>query len=166
MEIYLIRHAIAAERGEAYPDDAKRPLTPRGIARFRQEVAGLVALDVTVEQILTSPLVRTRQTADLLAAHLPGAPPVATCDALAPDGSIASVIDELGKYARRRRVAIVGHEPGIGDVAARLIGARERFDFKKGAICRIDVETVPPAKPGMLRWFMTPRMLRQIGKSK
>jgi phosphohistidine phosphatase len=166
MELYLIRHGIAAERGDAHPDDGKRPLTTRGIARFRREVAGLAVLDVTFDQILTSPLVRTRQTADVLSAELPGAPPVATLEALAPGGSIANVVDELGKYARRRRVALVGHEPGIGDLAGRLIGARARLDFKKGAICRIDLEGVPPTKPGILRWFMTPRMLRQIGRGR
>ena len=62
-ELYLVRHAIAAERGSEWPDDTKRPLTERGISRFKEAVKGLRHLDVTVDEIFTSPLVRARQTA-------------------------------------------------------------------------------------------------------
>lgn len=164
MELYLIRHGLAAERGDAYPDDRKRPLTPRGIEKLRQEVQALIALDITFDQVVTSPLVRTRQTADIFAEGLPSGPPVANADALAPGGSPAAVIDELARYARRSRLAIVGHEPGMGELAARLIRARAPLEFKKGAICRIDIDALPPARPGFLRWFVTPKMLRRLGK--
>src|SRR5438552_8109471 len=63
-ELYLIRHGLAAERGEAYPDDSKRPLTSRGIQRLKREAKALNALDVSFDVILTSPFVRTRQTAE------------------------------------------------------------------------------------------------------
>ena len=66
-ELYLIRHGVAAERGEEYPDDSKRPLTSEGIARLRRRRKALEALGVGFDQILTSPLVRTRQTADVFA---------------------------------------------------------------------------------------------------
>ena len=164
MELYLIRHGLAAQQGDAYPDDTKRPLTRRGIEKLQQEVRALIALDITFDQVVTSPLVRTRQTADIFAEGLPSRPPVANADALAPGGSPAAVIDELAKYARRSRLAIIGHEPGIGELAARLIRARAPVEFKKGAICRIDVDAPPPAGPGCLKWFVTPKMLRRLGK--
>ena len=66
LELYLIRHGIAAERGDEYPDDSKRPLTNQGISRLRKEAKALAELGVEFDQILTSPLVRTRQTADIL----------------------------------------------------------------------------------------------------
>lgn len=66
-ELYLVRHGLAAERGENYPDDTKRPLTNDGVQKLRREGKALVALDVTFDVILTSPLVRTRQTAETLA---------------------------------------------------------------------------------------------------
>ena len=72
-ELYLIRHGIAAERGKEWPDDSKRPLTPEGISRLRKAARGLNALGVGFDQIVTSPLVRTRQTADIFAEELPGA---------------------------------------------------------------------------------------------
>lgn len=164
IELYLIRHGIAAQRGEEWPDDGKRPLTHKGIARMRREAQALDALGVSFDQIITSPLVRTRQTADAIAQGLGTKPPVALSDALAPGGTTAAAIEELGKFSRRRRIAIVGHEPNIGELAAKLIGARAALEFKKGAICRIDVETLPPARPGHLRWFATPRMLRLLKK--
>ena len=66
-ELYLIRHGLAAERGDNYPDDTKRPLTSRGIQRMKREARALNALDVSFDVILTSPLVRTRQTAEAVA---------------------------------------------------------------------------------------------------
>jgi phosphohistidine phosphatase len=163
-ELYLVRHAIAAERGGDWPDDDKRPLTVRGIARFKQAIGGLVALDVAVDEIFTSPLVRARQTADLLAAGLPGKPAVKILDALSPGHPPASTLAELARAARRRRLALVGHEPGLGELAAHLIGAGRALPFKKGGVCRIDVESLSSRRPGTLGWFVTPKMLRLVAK--
>jgi phosphohistidine phosphatase len=164
IELYLIRHGLAAARGEEWPDDNKRPLTHKGIVRLRREARALEALGVAFDQIVTSPLVRARQTAEILAEGVGSKPPIAAADALAPGGTTAQAIEELGKYARRKRIAIVGHEPNLGELAAKLIGARAALEFKKGAVCRIDVETLPPARPGHLMWFATPKMLRLLRK--
>src|SRR6266851_7136590 len=129
-EIYLIRHGLAEERGDAWPDDAKRPLTDEGMSRLRKQVRGLARLGVSVDLILTSPLVRARQTAEIVAGGLHPQPHVTTLDSLTPEGSCADVIADLGKHARRSRLALVGHEPGIGELAARLIGSRHRLPFK------------------------------------
>jgi phosphohistidine phosphatase len=163
LELYLIRHGLAAERGKDWPDDSKRPLTPEGIARLRKSARGLNALGVGFDQIVTSPLVRTRQTADVIAEELKEHPPVATSDALAPAGSSAQVIQEITRHVRKARVALVGHEPNLGELAAQLIGARTPLEFKKGGICRIDFDMLPPKGGGMLRWFLTPKMLRKLG---
>ena len=162
LELYLIRHGEAAERGKEYPDDSKRPLTPQGVSRLRKEAQALNALGVTLDLIITSPLARTRQTADVLADVMKSKPPVTASDALAPAGSHASVMQELGKHMRKARVALVGHEPNIGELAARLIGARVPLEFKKGAICRVDFDVFPPKGIGQLRWFLTPKMLRKV----
>ena len=66
LSLYLVRHGLAAERGAEWPDDGKRPLVPRGVARLRKEAAALKTLDVTFDVILTSPLTRAKQTADVL----------------------------------------------------------------------------------------------------
>jgi phosphohistidine phosphatase len=162
LELYLIRHGVAAERGDEYPDDSKRPLTSEGIARLRKEAKGLDALDVAFDQMLTSPLVRARQTADVIAEAMKGKPPIATVDALTPAGTPAAVIQELGRHMRKARIALVGHEPNMGELAAHLIGAKVPLPFKKGAICRIDFSVFPPKGKGALIWFVQPRMLRKL----
>jgi phosphohistidine phosphatase len=163
-ELYLIRHGVAAERGDNYPDDAKRPLTNDGVQKLRKEAKALVALDITLDIILTSPLVRTRQTAEVIAAVFRNPPPIVNMPSLAPGSAHNAIIEELAKHHRRHHIALVGHEPGIGELAGRLLGVRRPLEFKKGAICRIDVAALPPAGPGSLRWFVTPRILRKISK--
>jgi len=105
-------------------------------------------------------LVRARQTADIIAAEFDHRPPIVHTDALAPGASHQAFVAELEKHARRTRIALVGHEPGIGELAARLIGAKRPIEFKKGAACRIDLDEL--SGPGVLRWFATPKMLRAI----
>ena len=163
-ELYLIRHGLAEERGEAWPDDTKRPLTEDGMARMRKAARGLARLGVALDIVLTSPLVRARQTAEIVAADLDPRPSLVHAESLAPEGGFAAVVADLVKHARKTRIALVGHEPNIGELAARLIGSRHAIEFKKGAVCRIDVEALPPSGPGDVRWLLTPKILRAIKK--
>lgn len=163
-ELYLVRHAIAAERGDDWPDDDKRPLTARGVARFKESVDGMRKLGVEVDEIFTSPLIRARQTAELLASGLPGKPTVRTLDVLAPGHTPGSVMAQLARAAKRRRIALVGHEPGLGELAAHLIGAGRALPFKKGGACRIDVESLTSRRAGALSWFVQPKLLRGLKK--
>jgi phosphohistidine phosphatase len=163
-ELYLVRHAIAAERGDEWPDDTRRPLTERGISRFRECVAGLAAFDATIDEVFTSPLVRAKQTADLLAAGMGAKPTVKLLDALAPGQGPAAVMTELARAARRRRIALVGHEPDLGELAAHLLAAGRPVPFKKGGICRIDVEGLASKRPGSLIWFAPPKVLRKLAE--
>jgi phosphohistidine phosphatase len=161
-ELYFIRHGVAEERGDSWPDDTKRPLSASGMSRLRKGARGLVNAGVTFDVVLTSPLVRTRQTAEILAAAFDPRPPIVAAEGLAPGATYQGVLVELEKQSRRARIALVGHETSLGEVAARFAGSRHAFPFKKGAVCRIDIERLPPAGPGSLRWFLTPRMLRAI----
>src|SRR5690242_18628396 len=122
-EIYLIRHAIAEERGDAWPDDSKRPLTSDGISRMKKAARGLARLGVSIDVILTSPFARARQTAEIVGAALDSMPQLVNSEALVPGGSYQAVLAELEKHARRRSIGVVGHEPGIGELAARLTGS-------------------------------------------
>jgi phosphohistidine phosphatase len=156
--LYLVRHAIAADRGSDYPDDSKRPLTSRGISRFKKAARGFASLGPGIELVLTSPLTRARQTADILADVLPEHPPVVETPAMEPGGRFADLLAELGAQSRRGVVALVGHEPSISQFAARLLGARGTLEFKKGGIARIDVDAFPPTGPGRLVWLVPPRV--------
>ncbi len=109
LELYLIRHGVAAPRGDEFPDDSKRPLTSGGIARLRKEAKALDELNVGFDHIITSPLLRTRQTADVFAETMKSKPSVSNADALAPAGTPTAVFQELGKHMRKGRIALVGH---------------------------------------------------------
>lgn len=166
LELYLVRHAVAAERGPDYPDDNLRPLTQQGVTKFARAVAGLRAFGVTLDVVLTSPLQRARDTADLLVAGLRPKPKLVVVDALAPDHTLAEVLAAVAKVASTgrgaSRLALVGHEPDLGAMAAKLLGARGTMEFRKGAVCRIDVDRAMPSGPGTLRWFLPPRALRGL----
>ena len=166
MLVYLVRHAIAIERnGVPGFDDASRPLTDKGIDRMRRIVRGLDHLGVTVDEIWTSPLVRARQTADILAKsrHFQGG--VRVVPALAPGGDATQVLRELHSGGPRTAVALVGHEPDMGELAGLLLTGRSAalFDFKKGGVACIEIEKSGMPLHGKLCWLMTPKQLRNIG---
>lgn len=163
LELYLVRHAVAAERGPRYPDDRLRPLTPAGTRKFAESVPGLLEMDVVIDFVLTSPLVRARETAQILAAGLKPKPAIAEVEALSPGGRAQAIADAIKTHTKRyRRLALVGHEPDLGELAARLLGARGNVEFKKGAVCLIEVDGATPNGPGTLRWMLTPKALRAL----
>lgn len=158
-ELYLVRHAIAAERGEDWPDDRLRPLTRAGIARFKEVARALAKLNVVLDIVYTSPLTRARQTAELLVAGLPGHPELRLIDALAPGEPPRAVLTVL--RASPHRVALVGHEPDLGGLAALLLGTAKPLAFKKGGVGRIDLTSSAKAGQGSLVWFAPPKLLRR-----
>jgi len=165
VQLYIVRHAIAHERGEDWPDDRLRPLTEEGVARMAKQARGLVALDVVFDAILTSPLVRARQTADILADAFRAAPRIVEVPALEPGRTPKEAAAALSEYTRRRSLALVGHEPGLGELVAWLIGLRSPLPLKKGSVTLIEVALLPPpGGSGELRWLLTPKILRQLGE--
>ena len=163
IDLYLVRHAIAAERGPKYPDDRLRPLTPAGARKFGESVPGLAAIDVSIDFVLTSPLVRARETAQILSSRLKSRPAIAEVEALSPGGRSQAVLEAIKTHARRYpRLALVGHEPDLGELAARLLGARGNVEFKKGGVCLIEVDGATPGGPGTLRWMLPPKALRAL----
>jgi phosphohistidine phosphatase len=161
-DLFLVRHAIAAERGEEWPDDSKRPLTETGIARFKEVVKGLAWLDVELDEIFTSPLVRAKQTANLLAHGLANKAAVKTLEELSPGHAPRVVMSELSRSARRRRIALVGHEPDLGELASHLLGSPRALAFKKGGVCQIALQGLTSRRPGELVWFLPPKVLRRL----
>jgi phosphohistidine phosphatase len=161
--LYLVRHAIAAERGPNYPDDRERPLTSEGVARFKRVVEGLKEFDVKLEVVLASPLTRAMHTAELLVAGIGGKPRIETLEALSPGGRMAQVLEAVAKFSKRsHNIALVGHEPDLGELAVRLLRARGTIEFKKGAVCCIELDGAMPTGPGTLKWLLPPRALRKL----
>lgn len=159
---YLIRHAIAEARGDEWPDDTQRPLSSDGVRKMRRAVEGLAALGVELDLIVSSPLLRAVQTADLVANGLPSRPRIITLPALAPGGAPSITAGALRVVGRAQTVAIVGHEPDLGELAAWMLGTASPIPFRKGAVCCLDVDRWPPEPPAHLVWFATPKMLRGL----
>ena len=164
MEVFLVRHAVAHERNrKRWPDDAKRPLTPAGKQKFRKAARGLVKQLPKSAALLTSPYVRARETAVLLAAAWRGAEPV-ECAELAADRPVSAAF-ELLRTRKEKAVVLVGHEPYLsGFLSAALAGkdARIKIEFKKGgAAC---IEFAARVEPGRatFRWMLPPSVLRAL----
>ena len=135
IELYLVRHAIAAERGPKHPDDRLRPLTPAGTRKFAESVPGLIAMDVVVDFVLTQPAgarARDRASAGCRAEAEAGD---RRSRSAGPGGRPQAIAEAIKTHAKRyRRLALVGHEPDLGELAAQLLGARGNIEFKKGGV--------------------------------
>jgi phosphohistidine phosphatase len=162
--IYLVRHAIAEDHSES-GRDADRRLTTSGAAKMHRACAGLSRLGVAPELVYTSPLVRTRQTAEILCQALGLGVTPKVLSALAPGGyrQVPAALRVSGDVGS---IALVGHAPDMGELAALLIGCGPgdgNIAFKKGSVAAIEVEGLPPATPGVLAWLIAPRQLRALG---
>jgi phosphohistidine phosphatase len=163
MLLILFRHGPAGKADPStWPDDAKRPLTPRGEERTREAAAGLARLlDSEVREILTSPYVRCARTAEIAAQAL-GAR-VRALDELEPGGSIAALLEELQSVAEDDLVVLVGHEPDLGKLAGKLVlGKPAALPLKKAGACGLRFDGPPASGKGSLEWHVTPRILRRL----
>ncbi len=165
MKVYLVRHGIAQERlGGAVLNDSQRPLTDEGKTEMKQVAHALKRLNVKPDLVVASPLVRAKQTAEIIREVLGPSDELKITDSLAPGGSASGVYKFLRQFHQIEEVFLVGHEPDIGQLAANLLwaGSELNIPFKKGAVCRVDVFDLPPTSPGMLKWFITPKIANLI----
>jgi phosphohistidine phosphatase len=167
MNIYLLRHGIAAAIGQENNfRDEQRALTPEGIDKMRQAAQGLKRLQVAFDVIAASPLIRARQTAEIVAEALKFRQPLDEWDELAPEGAVDAVLRRLHDFRECKSVLLVGHQPSIGCVTSYLVfgDARVSLPFKKGAVFCVQAND-PPPWAGELLWMLPSRMLRQIAES-
>jgi phosphohistidine phosphatase len=163
MRVYVMRHGPAEEGGA----DHARRLSEDGRAKTRDAARGLAALDAAeeIDAIVTSPLARARETAEIVARELDLEPKLALAEALAPGARGAAIWKEVHRHAKRGAL-VVGHEPDMGDFVRYLLGGAESFDapLKKAGVACVDVEPAAvPGAPRTLVFFATPAMLRALG---
>jgi phosphohistidine phosphatase len=168
MNLYLMRHGIALPQDDpSVTHDAERPLTPKGMKRMRKAARGLRELGISFDAILTSPLVRARQTAEIVAAALGLESRLEEISGLAPESTVEHLMFGLTRYQDREHLLLVGHEPLLSNTAAYLLGGRKpanvMVNFKKGSLCCIEIEALPTSGPGTLHWLLTPKQLRLLG---
>ena len=157
MEILFLRHGIAEERETWEGDDRARPLTARGRKAMERTAARLAELGIAPELIVTSPLVRARQTAEIAAAGLGMDDRVVEDERLAPGFDAGGLRDLLEDRPVTAAVMLVGHEPDFSEIIAELIGGG-RVVCKKGGLARVDVAELSFAG-GELVWLLPPKDL-------
>ena len=167
--LLIVRHAIAQDRDEAYAQhrsDADRPLTDKGRRRMQQVAAGIHCEAGQLEQILSSPLLRAHQTAEILSRQYPETPLTIT-DSLSPGQSLPSLVEELAATSHGGTVAIVGHEPDLSSLIALLVFRNEQaaIQLKKGGAALLDFPHRIAIGNGALLWLLTPGQLRKLGSN-
>jgi phosphohistidine phosphatase len=163
MIVYILRHAIAVQRGTAgYPND-DRPLTDDGKDKMEKAAKGIAEIVDDVDAILTSPLIRAHDTARIAARALGAEQKIEVCKELLPGGSLKGLLAFLSKFKALNSIMLVGHEPDLGYVASALLGSEKPVvEFKKGALCAVEVSTLPPRSSGKLIWHLQPKHLRSL----
>ncbi len=162
MELLLIRHAVAHERDpRRWPDDDARPLTSEGAARARRAAAGARRLFKRPLRVLCSPLLRARQSADILH-EAAGWPRAVLCPELAPGAGAAPLLTRL-QQLQSARVAVVGHEPDLGRLLGVCLGADAPgpFRFRKAGMALVRFAGSVRAGRAELIAFVPPRLLRE-----
>ena len=166
MDVFVLRHAIAFPRdAKRWPDDTQRTLTLEGVKRARRAAVGLKRMGNQPVLVLTSPLVRARATAAIFAESARW-PEAVECTALSPAGNPEGVLEALRRQgAKAEHVAVVGHEPHLSRLLALSLRGDahgEAFELKKCAIACLRFAGPPRAGQGVLRWLLTPRILRRL----
>ena len=158
MNLYLIRHAQTADLApDDTRDDAERPLTDAGKGQCAALATALHSRNVALDQVVSSPLLRARQTVEGMLEHWPApAPEQLTCNALAPGGR-AKKITRFLLGLNGENVALVGHAPDLAEYAGWLIGAKKaQMEFAKAGVAFIRFDGSPEKGEGALVWIVTP----------
>jgi phosphohistidine phosphatase len=167
MNLYIIRHAIAVDEGlPEYGDDSQRPLTDKGKKKMRQIAKGLRTLGVDFDLVLSSPYLRAKETAEILADVFKVKEDVALSDNLTPMGDPDLLISEMNEKYRANSVALVGHEPQLTSLIGLLVSENAGMDIslKKGGVCRLSVDDLHHIRKATLEWLITPGILVEIGE--
>lgn len=158
MQIYLLRHGIAEDQKPGGRDE-DRELTPEGKKKLQDVLRAARQAEVSPSLILTSPLRRAIQTAELAAGVLGYKDDLLRTKALEPGSSTKCVWEEVRVHKNVRELMMVGHEPLFGSLTAYLLGTPAlQMDFKKGAVARVDVEQFGPEPRGVLKWYLIAKL--------
>jgi len=164
MQVYLLRHGIS-EEGRAGLSDADRALTAEGRRKLRQILQRAAQADVKPDLILSSPLKRALQTAEIAKEVFSYKDEILRTKALLPGASAEQVWDEIRVHKAEASLVLVGHNPLFDTLAGYLLGQPElQMDFKKGAILRLDLESFSGHPKGILRWYLTSKLAANHGQ--
>jgi phosphohistidine phosphatase len=166
MRFSLLRHGIAVEAGTpGFENDRERPLTAKGERRMQRSAKGMLALGLSYDLILSSPYLRARQTAEIVAQVLNTPEGVRLSDVLTPEGNPRQLIEAVHSDDRDRHdILLVGHEPYLSRLISTLLtgGPNLPVVMKRGGLCALDVETLRFGRCAHLVSLLTPSYLRRL----
>ena len=161
MNIFIFRHGLAVDHGApGYADDASRPLTAEGKAKVRQIARAMEKLELDFDVILSSPLKRARQTAEIAAEELGLKKKVAFSDALTPQGNTKELVKQLNQL-EAKDIVLVGHEPYLSELISLLVSGRRDFsvELKKGGLAKLSTDHLEHGRCASLVWLLTPKQM-------
>jgi phosphohistidine phosphatase len=161
VNLYILRHGIAIDPGTPpYNTDSERPLIPKGERKLEKLTRAVKALDLSFDLILSSPYVRARQTAEIVAAAFNSKKRFEISEALTPDGSQQTLIDSLNRRKPvPEDVLLVGHEPYLSELISLLLSGEPDLSItmKKGGLCKLATDPLKFGRCATLEWLITPK---------
>lgn len=166
MNLYIIRHSLAVDAGTpGYENDSQRPLTEKGQKRFRKIAHSLRAQNIKLDMILSSPYLRARQTAEILADEFNlQSGQLAFSDNLLLTGFVDQLIAEINEKYPVESLALVGHEPALSALIGTLVAGNANLSvtLKKGSVCYLSADNLRHERSASLEWLLTPAQLLLI----
>jgi phosphohistidine phosphatase len=170
MNLYLLRHGIAVDPSSPrFAKDAERPLTPKGRRRLQQVAEAMSVMKISFDVVLSSPYLRAKQTAEIVAKPLKRQKKLKFTDELVPGGNPKSLIQHLNELRPMpKNILLVGHEPYLSKLIALLTAGNTNMeiDLKKGGLCKLETDSLRYGRCATLEFLLAPRqMALMTGKS-
>ena len=167
MNLFILRHGIAVEPGTpGYEDDSRRPLIPKGERRLQAAASAMKKLELSFDLILSSPFIRARQTAEIVAKALKLKKQLHFSDDLVPGGDARALIQKLNEWKPApENVLLVGHEPHLSRFISLLVSGgadTAAIEMKKGGLCKLEADSLRAGGRATLIWLLTPSQMELI----
>jgi phosphohistidine phosphatase len=163
MNIFILRHGVAVDAAAiGFDRDSDRPLTPKGERKLWKTAQSLEELEVAFDWIISSPYLRARQTAEIVAEAQGARKKAELTEHLTPAGSVKKLIEHINKrQPPPDNVLLVGHEPYLSDLISLLLSgnAHTGVVMKKGGLCKLCIDELEADRCATLEWLLTPKQL-------
>jgi phosphohistidine phosphatase len=164
MDLFILRHGEAGKRSVAARNDLRRALTITGKQEIEEVAKAFVKLGLEFDFVFTSPLIRCKQTAEIILKYVKSKNNVEELNELRPEGNKLELYNKLSKLKQDSLTLLVGHEPYLSELIGEAIGGASRINLKKGGLARIKTISLQPKIRGDLRWLLTPKHMKKISK--
>ena len=162
MLLYILRHG-EAETEDAIPDE-KRALTTEGTINLKHTARAIVRMELRFDEVYCSPLLRARQTAEIILKSMKDKPKLTETELLVNGADFGKLFSLLGKHSEKSAVLLVGHEPYLSRLISMFIvgNTRATVEMKKGGLACVHVHHPVTSGLGELRYLLTPHLLRLL----